>query len=241
MTTNMRNLSLGLGAAAASSLVMFIAAPAQAVSFTIGDVTATFLGESCITATCVDLATGGYDVEGGGVLFGDDLPVALTPGSDSGNEDQVTSYNATASGGTTNGDQISDNEMDTAITVSNLGNVFEIYWGSVDSHNIIEFYNGDSITTITGSDIAREFFGLTEPMNNQGNFGIDAYVRFTGTFDKAVLSTKKVNVEGDSIGNGISFEVATATAVPEPTAVLSLLAVGAIAGGSTLKRKNQDS
>lgn len=235
MTTNMRNLSLGLGAAAASSLVMFVAAPAQATSFTLGDVTATFLGESCITANCVNLAAGGYDVDGGGVLFGDDLPVALTPGSDSGNEGSVTSYSATASGGTTDQAQIANNGMDSKITVNNLNGLFEIYWGSIDAHNIIDFYNGDTITTITGSQIASAFFGLTDPKNAQGNFGVDAYISFTGTFDKAVLSTSKVSAEGDNIGNGISFEVATA--VPEPTAVLSLLAVGAIAGGSTLKRK----
>ncbi len=251
MTISTRNLSLSLGAAAASSLVLFVASPAQAAtfsavgtSFVTSGITTTFLGNECITATCVDLGSKYDDVVGGGVLSANDLPVALTPGSDTSAEAkaQVTSYSATASGGTTNKDQILANNMNEKITVSGLGGAFEIYWGSVDSHNIIEFFDGNTlIGRITGSDIAKNFAGMTSPKNNQGNFAFDAYVTFAGAFDKAVLSTAKRDTDNKNIGNGISFEVATATAVPEPTAVLSLLAVGAIAGGSALKRKGQDS
>lgn len=253
MTISTKNLSLSLGAAAASSLVFLVATPAQAAtfsavgsSFETSGITTTFLGNTCITATCVDLGGRYEDVDGGGVLFGDDLPVARTPGHDTGAEAkaQVTSFSATASGSNPSSGSLADeriqaNNMDEEITVSGLGGAFEIYWGSVDSHNILEFFDGESlIGRITGSDIASNF-APGASRNAQGNFGFDAYVTFAGLFDRVVLSTL-IQDGTTNLGNGISFEVATATAVPEPTAILSLLAVGAIAGGSALKRKGQD-
>jgi hypothetical protein len=230
MIMSTRNLSLGLGAAAASSLVMFVAAPTQAATFTNGSVTGTITGYECPTTTCVDLAKGGYTIEGGGLLD----PSAngagfLTPGSDSGDADKVTSYNVTSKANTPDG-------ANTPILVTGLEGFFDFYWGSVDTHNNIQFFNGDTLVgSFTGTDVAVAASLGSTPKTNQGNFLFDAYVKFEGTFDSAKLFTAKP-------GNQVAFEVATAyTAVPEPTAVMSLLAVGAIAGGSTLKRKNQDS
>lgn len=223
MTTNMRNLSLGLGAAAASSLVMFVAAPSQAATFTNSGVTGTFIGYDCPTTTCVDLATGGYTVSGGFVFDPSDSihNVAAIPGSDSSDPDKTTSYNITSSIDNPDG-------ASSPIYVTGLDTgVFEFYWGSVDTYNLIEFFKdgaAESFASFTGTDIANAL-GITDLNPSNGNFGFDAYVKFEGDFTRARLSS-----------TGVAFEVAT-KAVPEPTAVLSLLAVGAIAGGSTLKRK----
>lgn len=219
--------SLATGAAIALS-----AGVAQAAGFVNGGVTGLIMGYQCPTTTCVDLATGGYATAGGAVLDPavNITNVALTPGSDIKGPDtvndasSVTSYNITS--------RINNPLGAIApIVVTGLGGAFDFFWGSVDTYNVLEFFNGDTLVgQFTGTDVATAA-GITTH-TNVGNYMFDAYVGFTGNFDRAVLSI------GPG-GTGVAFEVATKQAVPEPATLLGLAAVGLVAGGSLMKRKGQ--
>ena len=210
---------------ATGAVIAFSAGSAQAASFTNGGVTGMIMGYECPTTTCVDLATGGYTVSGGAVIDpAVNIPdFAKIPGTDVGGPDtvndsaKVTSYNVTSSSDTPTG-------AGSTIMVTNLLGSFDFFWGSVDSYNILKFFDGDDlVATFTGNDISDAAGGVGSPRN----FGFDAYVGFTGAFNRAELSS-----------TGVAFEVATA-AVPEPTSLLGLAAVGLMAGGSLMKRKGQ--
>jgi hypothetical protein len=104
--------------------------------------------------------------------------------------------------------------------VSNLAGAFNFFWGSVDSYNTIEFFNNaGSIGSVTGTDVA-----TLAGIPGSGNYGFDAFVKFSGDFTKATLSSTSA-----------AFEVA---AVPEASGTLSLLALGAMSIGS-LALKNR--
>lgn len=194
----------------------------------------TYLGESCITDVCVDLSTGGYDISGGGLVAPaeDSNNNYLTPGSNTGpdedglgndgpgNAEAVSSYNVTSSNDEPEGAQEPINVFDT-------GGDFSLYWGSIDSYNIIEFFQGDTMTGIwTGSeandaasdDTPDTGFVLSdiESLNGNTNYNTDGYFSFTGPFDRVQLSSE----------GGVAFELATSTAsVPEP-GTLALLGAG---------------
>lgn len=71
-----------------------------------------------------------------------------------------------------------------------MNSAFELYWGSIDSYNVIDFYlGGTNIHTYTGTDAVNEFtLGGTA-----NNYGIDGYFKFIAeegfSFDKVVLSS----------------------------------------------------
>lgn len=228
---NFKNLAT-LATLSAGAAVTFSALPAQAFSFSI-------LGYECPTTTCVDLAKGGYNVSGGGLLdpAKDKKNTYLTPGSDTkqiapslqvdtlDDSEKVTSYNVTS---------IIDDPTGAAspIVVSGLNGAFDFFWGSVDTYNKVDFFSGDTLVgSVTGSDIAA-LAGVTK-RNGAGNFMFDAYVGFEGLFDSAKLSI----IPG--VGTGIAFEVAT-KAVPEPATLLGLAAVGLVSSTLLRKRNDQD-
>lgn len=220
---NIQNIATITGLATGVAVAL-AAVPAQAVSFTVQ-------GNSC--TYCVELGQV-YDVSGGAVLdpAADKKNVYLTPGSDTktafdptDDSDNVASYSVTS---------ILDDPIGAvnAILVENLKGKFEFFWGSVDTYNLVEFFDGDTlVASFTGADIASAV-GLGGTHNGSGNFHFDAYVNFEGLFDSAKLSILP------GVGTGIAFEVATAK-VPEPASVLGLVAVGLLGGGSLLKRKSQ--
>jgi hypothetical protein len=223
---NFKNIATITGLAT-SAAVAFTAVPAQAVSFTVES-------NTCISSSCVELGEI-YDVTGGAVLdpAADKKNTYLTPGSNDStafdpddDSDSVKSYSLTS---------LLDDPIGAvdAIIVDNLKGTFEFFWGSVDTYNLIEFFDGDTLTgSFTGTDIAIDQ-GLGGTENKAGNYNFDAYVSFEGFFDSAKLS-----ILPDE-GSGIAFEVATAAKVPEPASILGLAVVGLLGGGSLLKRREQ--
>jgi hypothetical protein len=212
---------------ATSTTIALATLPAQAVTLTVE-------GSTC--DYCVQLGEV-YDASGGGVLAPaqDQVNAFLTPGSDDGtlfdavdDSDNVESYNVTS---------ILNNPVGAVndIVVENLDGAFDFFWGSVDTYNLIEFFDGDTVVaSFSGTDIAEAIGFTAADANGSGNFGFDAYVSFEGLFDSAQLSIIP------DVGAGIAFEVATEKqAVPEPASLLGLAVVGMVGGGSLLKRSKE--
>lgn len=185
--------------------------------------------EGCPTASCVSFQEAGFDVTGGGVV-NDGASIknrAKTPGSNFGfgtdvdDSASVSSYNVLSVKDVPEGAK-------TAMTVSGLDGILKVFWGSVDTHNVINFNDG---TSISGLDIG-QWFGLgAADANRAGNFRFDAFVTITGYFSEAVFGVDKALG-----GNGIAFEVATsAEAVPEPLTILGTTA--ALGMGVVMRRK----
>jgi len=109
---------------------------------------------------------------------------------------------------------------------------FGLHWGSIDTYNSIEFFNGStSLGSFSGSQVP-----LTTASGNQTNPQDNGFVNFLAnqgeTFDKIVLSSSGIAFETDNH----SYRLAS---VPEPTATLGLLAFGVMSAGSFVKRKSK--
>lgn len=194
------------------------------------------LGEECIATTCTDLASAGYsDVQGGPVLYESEPNVALKPGSDTGNEGAVSSFNVKSS---------IDNPAGATdpMMVSNLDSSFGFYWGSVDSYNVVSFNFGlESIYEFSGEHLAELLGTGTSP-----NYGTDQYVNFLagprkggsawGEGDWVADGNTFDSVTFYNSPGGVAFEVAAApVAVPEPAAI-GLMGLGLLSLGLARRR-----
>jgi fibronectin-binding autotransporter adhesin len=100
---------------------------------------------------------------------------------------------------TTNYLSIGANGSET-ITFATEQNTFGLDWGSVDSSNKIEFYNGDKlVASYTGADVAPLLAS-----GDQGSFAANGYVEFKdlALFNKVVLSSSTNAFEVDNISAG---------------------------------------
>jgi hypothetical protein len=230
---NFRTAALPL--AIAATLAAGIAPEAQA--FTIGSGATQINGAlslGCPAAVCTDLKTAGYQVTGGDVATKSVAPVYKTPGEWEGDSSKVTSYSLTSGEAKPTAAALTD------IVVTSLNNKFSFYWGSVDTHNRVQFFLGNTlVNTVTGTTLAGtqdwKNLGLntSKPTRGGGNYREDVYVDFTGIFDKVVLSTTPFRYH-DGVKDGVAFEVA-ATAVPEPSTLL--MVGGALALAGKMKRR----
>jgi hypothetical protein len=213
----------------ASVLAVTGVAPAQAFSF--GSISGS-LSAGCPTNSCVDLISAGYNATGGAIVdpaFTKPLHYR-EPGTHFGDEEKVDSYHVTSALDDPTG-------AINPIEVTDLAGAFDFYWGSVDTYNIVEFWDSTTATllsSITGYDLAgtSDWFSVTGKTqvdyNSGGNYGKDVYAAFTGQFDKVVLKS----VAGDVAPreSGIAFEVAAPKDVPEPTGLVGLLGLAASFG-----------
>ncbi len=235
LTTSVSLLTTSVAVLSATAIAL-TAAASQAASFTSGPVTANILGNSCPTAKCVTLQKAGYTVTNGGIVdpAQNKKNSYLTPGSNTqttfdsaDTSDEVESFNVVS----LKNDPVGAKSV---MTVSNLQGALSFLWGSVDTYNKVEFFNGNNlVSTITGTNIANAL-GITS-FNNAGNYNFDAFVDFTGGFNSAKFSVFDSNLATND--TQIAFEVAAA--VPESTGISTLLVMGAIAGGFALKNRLQ--
>ena len=136
---------------------------------------------------------------GNGALFGDPI-----------NGPDATTYLSTGIGSVT-------------LTLPKATNYFGLLWGSVDSYNSLELFNGTKLVgTVTGDDVTANANG------NQGASGT-YYVNISDdlTFNKVELSSSQYAFEFDNVSYG------KAAAIPEPGTLASfgagLLALGFLA------------
>jgi fibronectin-binding autotransporter adhesin len=86
------------------------------------------------------------------------------------------------------------------ITFDHQENSFGLYWGSVDSYNSIEFYNGDKlVASYGGADIAPLLAN-----GGQGSLASNGYVEFLdlAPFTKVVLASSQNAFELDNVSAG---------------------------------------
>jgi hypothetical protein len=109
------------------------------------------------------------------------------------------------------------------ITFSTAQKSFGLYWGSIDTYNTIQFFNGTtSVAQYTGATLPF----TVNPFGDQGAPGSNQYVTFSDLiFTSVVLG---------SIGqNSFEFDNVTVAAVPEPSTwammILGFLGVGFMA------------
>lgn len=75
---------------------------------------------------------------------------------------------------------------------------FAFLWGSVDTYNTITFFDGATSTSFVGNDIKAMAAALILNSGNQGVNG-SAFVTFSGSFDKVVLTSGQNSFEIDNI------------------------------------------
>ncbi|MCC5625642.1 PEP-CTERM sorting domain-containing protein [Nostoc sp. CHAB 5715] len=145
-----------------------------------------------------------------------------------------TSYYLTVApkGAQANGQNILGNTGDQTITFAKSIDYFGLYWGSIDRYNYVDVYSGGKLLkTFSGADVPGA------PANGaQSGDANNVYVNLLAdkgeSFDKVVLRSTGLAFETDNH----SYRLAS---VPEPTAILGLLAFGVMSAGSFVKRKSK--
>lgn len=109
---------------------------------------------------------------------------------------------------------------------------FGLYWGSIDTHNTIKFFNGIAeIASYTGADIAAAI--SPTPALSGSSYNVDQYVNFFADDDIELFN----RVEFSTLGNRAAFESGNfAYKVPTPALLPGLIGMGVAA----LRRKKDE-
>ncbi len=98
---------------------------------------------------------------------------------------------------------------------------FGLYWGSVDTHNYVDLYKGNTLLkTFSGKDVSNTATGNWT--GSSDNVFVDIFAGKGESFDKVVLRANGLAFETDNH----AYRVAS---TPEPGSMLGLLAVGLLA------------
>jgi PEP-CTERM motif len=163
---------------------------------------------------------GGADFSGSGVVI------------NNGGQPNNSSY-AMPFGDTTNYMAVLGNGSE-EITYSSLKNAFGLYWGSVDTYNLLTFFNGNnSVATVTGSDVQPPVLAN----GGQADYASNGYLVIADLpfFDRVVVSSSSNSFEFDNVVAGVGTTQFTG-AVPEPSTWAMLLAGFAGLGYAAFRR-----
>jgi len=114
------------------------------------------------------------------------------------------------------------------IAYSGLKDSFGLYWGSVDTYNSLEFYDGATLeATVTGSQVTP----YLSADGGQTSYASNGYVLITGlpSFDSVVVK---------SSANSFEFDNVAARGVPEPS-TWTMFGVGFVSLASVAFRRRQ--
>jgi fibronectin-binding autotransporter adhesin len=200
-------VSFGLSVAAGNAASITILSPGNlgpTSGATFNSITATTYGE---TTPSAPFSNGGADFSGSGVVM------------NNGGQPSLGLY-ATPLGDTTNYMAVLGNGSE-EIAYSSLKNAFGLYWGSVDTYNLLTFFNGSTaVATITGSDVQPPMLAN----GGQTDYAANGYVVIGALpfFDSVVVSSSANSFEFDNVLAGVGTTQFTA-GVPEASTWAMLL------------------
>ncbi len=126
--------------------------------------------------------------------------------------------------------RVGDIDHTAIVTVTGLGGTYDyfgLFWGSVDSYNTLEFYNGtDLVAGFTGSQAINPFAANGNQAASSTNLYINFYFDIGEEFDSFVMSSTNMAFEADNIAVGVAPVPEPATMFLFGTGLLGLAGVG---------------
>ena len=200
-------VSFGLSVAAGNAASITVLSPGNlgpTSGATFNSITATTYSQTTPSGTFSD---GGANFSGSGVVMNNggqpSLGLYATPLGD------ATNYMAVLGGGSEK------------IAFSSQMNSLGLYWGSVDTYNFLEFFNGNtSVAMISGIDVQPPMLAN----GGQTDYASNGYVVIGALpfFDSVVVSSSANSFEFDNVLAGVGTTQFTA-GVPEPSTWAMLL------------------
>jgi fibronectin-binding autotransporter adhesin len=127
--------------------------------------------------------------------------------------------------------------MTETVTFSQPQWEFGLFWGSMDSYNTLEFYNGSTLVgTFTGDSVTAPPSGAN---GDQGSFATNRYVNFFGEYTSVEFLSTSPAFEIDNISAGSSPTLSSSVPEPSTWALMLLGLVGLGYAARNQHRKNR--